>query len=176
MQEITKFWVFIPFRKANLKDFKKISDKLENLIPYATRLLLKYEPNSCFKINGCNRTGIFPILYSRHRWFYLVCHSYYGSPLRTAVSITVAHYSPVTIGIILWTAISPQMYSHLHLIELFCHCRFLKTFLLKWQKRNIIMRDSCGSSGMKSLHSVFNTWENWWLKETSHLQMLPFVK
>lgn len=47
MQEINKFRVFIPVTEENLKDvFNFQSDR--NLIPYATRLLIKYKTTSCF--------------------------------------------------------------------------------------------------------------------------------
>lgn len=48
MQEITKSWVFIPVRKENIKDFFLNFWQTGNLISRATRLLLKYKPNSYF--------------------------------------------------------------------------------------------------------------------------------
>lgn len=116
-----------------------------------------------FKIMAATELVFFPICVwcSRHGLFYSVYRSYYGSPLPTAMSIIVVHHSPVTAEVILWTAVPPQACSQLHLTELFYHW----WFFLKWWKRNIIMSDSCGCSGMKSLHLFFSNWEKWWLKE-----------
>lgn len=87
---------------------------------------------------------------------------------------TVICYKPVITEAILWPVIPLQVYLHLHLRNCFL-ADDIYLFILKWWKRNVIMSGSCSHSEAKSLQPLFNTWENTWLQETLHLQMLPII-